>query len=163
MSALRKKLLMAVAAIAICTLGHPPDASAQTSGIGGDGNTRFVWRGTDSSICLWKLNPGLGFLNSHCYGPFDGWLPIAVTTTNDNNTVVLWRFTDGTVSLWLVDSNLNFLFSKVYGPFPGWIAEGLSADTDGFSFSRLIWRETQGSVSVWCLDPSLTFCTSFVA
>jgi hypothetical protein len=156
MSALRKKLLMSVAAIAICAVGHLPSASAQISGVGGDASTRFFLRGTDSRICLYKINVSLGPPVSHCYGPYPGWLPIALTTRADRNTVVLWRNTDERISLWLVDPNLNWFYSKIY-PNPGWIAEGLSADTDGGSWTRLIWRDTEGRISVYVMDPNLNF------
>jgi hypothetical protein len=49
--------LAAIAAIALAF--HPDAASAQNSGLGGDGYTRALWRGTDGSISLWKLDPPL--------------------------------------------------------------------------------------------------------
>jgi hypothetical protein len=153
-----KKFLAAVAAITMWATIQPGTLSAQTSGIGGDANTRLLWRGTDSRISLWKLDPSLNRVTDHVYGPYDTWLPIALTTRKDNNTVVLWRNT--TISLWMVDTNLNFVTSKEYGPYAGWIGDSLSADTDGASYIRVIWRETDGRVSVWCVDPNLNFCGS---
>jgi hypothetical protein len=155
-----KKLLAVVAAITMWATIQPGTLSAQTSGIGGDAGTRLLWRGTDNRISLWKLNPNLSFNSSLQYGPFDTWLPIAITTRNDNNTVVLWRRTDGLISVWLVDANLNFQFSKVYGPFLGWIAESLSVDTNGNDWCRVIWRETGGLVGVWSLNQNLDLVTA---
>ncbi|MGB6175968.1 MAG: hypothetical protein WBF43_06455 [Methylocella sp.] len=153
-----KKFLAVVAVITVCATIQPGTLSAQTSGIGGDANTRLLWRGTDNRISLWKLDHSLNYVTSTVYGPYDTWLPIALTTNADNNTVVLWRNTNGSISLWKVDPNLNYVTSVLYGPYAGWTADALSADTDGSSYIRVIWRETGGSVSVWCVDPNLNYC-----
>jgi hypothetical protein len=152
-----KKLLAITAAITMWAVIQPGTLAAQTSGIGGDGWTRLMWRGTDSSISLWKVDPNLKNPMSHQYGPYDGWVPIAITTANNSYTYVLWRHTNGTAQLWLVDPKLNFITNKLYGPFTGWIAESLSANTtSGDNTFRLIWRETNGSAGVWALDSGLT-------
>jgi len=156
----RKSLLAVAAAIAIWAIFQSGDVSAQTSGIGGDGYTRLLWRGTDGQISLLRLDPSLGLVDSHAYGPYAGWSPIAVTTARNNNTYVLWRNTDGSISLWLVDPNLNFVTFHAYGPYPSWIAKGLSVDTNGNTNNfRVIWRNTDGSVSVWMVDADLNFVT----
>jgi hypothetical protein len=49
---------IAIAVIAAIALAfHPGAASAQTSGIGGDGYTRAMWRGTDGTVGLWSSTP----------------------------------------------------------------------------------------------------------
>lgn len=154
---LQNKLFLA-AAITVCAAILPSALSAQTSGVGGDGYTRVLWRGTDGSISLWKLDGNLNYVTSHAYGPYIGWTPLAITTGPDSYTRVLWRATDGTVSLWLVDPNLNYISGKTYGPFYGWLAESISIDQA--DRLRLIWRETNGEVSVWMLDPNLNYLTS---
>jgi hypothetical protein len=133
------------------------DVSAQTSGIGGDGYTRVLWRGTDGRISLWKLDPVLNFVTYHEYGPYAGYSPIAITTAHNNNTYVLWRNTDDSISLWLVDANLNFVAYHAYGPYAGWIAKSLSVDTNTNNTFRLTWRNTDGSISLWFLDQNLNF------
>nr|CAJ01531.1 hypothetical protein orf3 [uncultured bacterium] len=78
---------------------QPGTALAQSSGIGGDAWTRLLWTATDSHISLWKVDPVLNNAVSNQYGPYDGYSPIAITTTNNNNTCVLWKRTDGAISL----------------------------------------------------------------
>ena len=145
------------AAVTMWATLQPCIVSAQNSGIGGDGFTRLMWRGTDYRISLWALDPNLNAVVSHAYGPFPGWVPIAITTDRLNFTYVLWRFTDGTINLWLVDPVLNFVTSHVYGPYAGWIAKGLSADAGGGQNFRVIWRFTDGTVQVWDVDGNLNF------
>jgi hypothetical protein len=147
-----KKLLAVVAAITMWATIQPGTASAQSSGIGGDGVTRILWTGTDGRISLWKLGGP-----SAAYGPYDGWIPVAITTRNDNKTVVLWRRTDGLMTVWLVDTNLNYISQVYFGPYYGWVPESLSVDTNGNDWIRVIWKETQGSVSVWFLDGNLVY------
>ena len=156
----RKRLLVIAAVITISAAIQPGTVSAQNSGIGGDGFTRLMWRATDYHISLWKLDANLSFSSAKEYGPYPGWIPIAITTDRFNYTYVLWRYTDGSISLWLIDPNLNFSNSHVYGPYPGWIAKGLSADTGGGANFRVIWRYTDGSLSIWNVDGGLNFVTS---
>lgn len=153
---LRKRCLLAAAIAAIAILACLQPASAQNSGTGGDSFTRLLWRGTDGSASLWKLDLNLNFVGNRNYGAFDQWLPISLTVANNNDTYLLWRRTDGLANIWLLDSNLNFVSNQVYGPFPGWIAEHLSADTNGFSTLRLTWRNTNGAFAVWVIQPNLT-------
>jgi hypothetical protein len=158
MNVLRKNLLFMGAAAAVWTAALQPSvSSAQSGGIGGDGVMRLLWRGTDGSISLWKLDGNLNFLGNHIYGPYYGWEPVAITTAANSWTYVLWRYTNNSIALWAVDPNLNFGFARYYGPYTGWVAETLSADTNGNSTLRLIWRDTAGRVSVWFLNPDLTF------
>ena len=156
------KVLRAVAAALIIICASIQSSPAQNSGIGGDAFTRLLWRGTDGSIVLYKLDANLNSISSLGYGPYDQWLPIALTVANNSDTYVLWRRTDGLITIWLLDANLNFVGSQAYGPFPGWIAEHLSADTNGFSTLRLTWRETSGAFSIWFLQPNLTVSVSKV-
>jgi hypothetical protein len=141
---IRTNALAIVAASTMWSVFQPGTASAQSSGIGGDASTRLLWTATDSSISLWKLDSVLNQLGGHTYGPYDGWTPVAITTTNNNNTCVLWKYTDGRISLWTVNPNLNYLSSTVYGPYTGWAAQSLSPDTNGNDWIRVIWRETKG-------------------
>lgn len=157
----RKKLLAAAAAVTMWATVQPVTVSAQNSGTGGDGYTRLLWRATDYSISLWTLDQNLTFVNYHEYGPFAGWIPVALTTDTSSYSYVLWRNTDGRMSLWLVDSNLNYVNDHIYGPYPGWTVKGLSADTSGRSNNfRVIWRYTDGSVMVWNVDGNLNFVTA---
>jgi hypothetical protein len=158
MSTLRRKLLAVAAVAMIWTAIQPGIASAQTSGIGNDGDTRALWRATDGSVSLWKLDGSLNLLTYHGYGPYAGWVPIALTVGQNNSTYVLWRFTDGSISLWEVDANLNYVTSRIYGPYTGWIAQGLS--TGPGSELRIIWRYTTGMISIWDVDASLNLVTS---
>jgi hypothetical protein len=149
----RNKLTATVAAVAMWASFQPGTASAQNSSVGSDGITRLMWRNTDYHISLWNLDGNLNFMIFHEYGPFPGWIPIAITTAPNNNTYVLWRNTDGRISIWLVDANLNQLGFHEYGPFAGWIAKGLGGG--GTNDCRIIWRNTDGRVSVWDVNQSL--------
>jgi hypothetical protein len=152
---LRKTWLqMTTVAIAAAVI-QPGILSAQNSGVGGDGNTRLLWRGTDNHISLWRIDSALNYQIFHEYGPYFGYEPIAITTANNNNTYVLWRHTSGKISLWVIDANLNFLNFREYGPYEGWIAESLSVETPGSNRFRLIWRDTDGRISVWLVDSAL--------
>ena len=132
------KSFLAATAIAIALACQSGAASAQTqvATVGADGYTRAMWRGTDGSISLWKLDPVLNFVGSHGYGPYAGWSPVALTMLG-NNTYLLWRYTDGTANIWLVDANLNFVASRTFGPVGGWAPEGLGVDPSGNI--RLVW------------------------
>jgi hypothetical protein len=156
MMGLQKRNLLLVAAAAITIWAFIQSASAQNSGIGGDSFTRLLWRGTDGSATLFKLDANLNVVSNRNYATADQWLPIALTVANNSDTYLLWRRTDGLISIWLLDANLNFVLSQVYGPIPGWTAEHLSADTNGFSTLRLTWGETNGAFAVWFLQPNLT-------
>lgn len=160
LNVLRTKLSLATAIIGICAAIQPGKLSAQTSGVGSDGYTRVLWRGTNGSISVWKLDSNLVQTSYRQYGPYNGWTPIALTVGSDNYSRLLWRGTDGAVSLWLLDPNLNFYSYKQYGPYYGWIAESISIDTA--DRLRLIWRETDGSISIWNLDATLNYLGSRV-
>jgi hypothetical protein len=151
----KKNLLLAAAVMT--TWVFIQSASAQNSGIGGDLYTRLLWRGTDGSAALYKLDANLNIVSTRTYGGVDQWLPVGLTVANNSDTYLLWRRTDGLISIWSLDPNLNLVLSQIYGPIPGWTAEHLSADTGGsFSTLRLTWRETNGAFSVWFLQPNLT-------
>src|SRR5664279_1828996 len=113
-SILHKKLFV-IAAFALASTMFQGVVSAQTSGVGNDGYTRILWRGTDGSISMWKLDANVNYVTYHAYGPYDGYTPIALTTAGNNYSYVLWRNTDGSISLWEVDPNLNYVNSKVFG------------------------------------------------
>jgi len=163
MMSVRKRLLAIAAAVTMWASIHPGTVSAQTSGVGGDGYTRFLWRATDGSISLWKLDPSLNFNTYRTYGPYSWWLPIAITTARNNNTYLLWRYYDGSISLWALDANLNFITNHIYGPYPGWTAKDISVDTNGTTSGfRVIWRYYDGSVSVWWVDQNLNFVSNHV-
>jgi hypothetical protein len=163
MKVLGKKLFFMAAATAMWVAAIQPGVlSAQTSGVGGDGFTRLLWRGTDGSISLWKLDGNLNEVAFHVYGSSPDYDPIAITAAANSYTYVLWRNTDNSISLWGVDPALNFAFYKAYGPYPGFIAETLSADTNGNSTLRLVWRNTNGQADVWFLDAALNYIRSKV-
>jgi hypothetical protein len=156
-SGLRKKLIPMAALVAIWAAVQPGTLSAQTSGVGCDGYTRLLWRGTDSSINLWNLDPSLNLSASVIYGPYEAWSAVAITVGCDNYTRVLWQNTDGAIDLWLVDPNLNYVSNQEYGPYSGWLAESLSID--GADNLRLIWKNTNGEIDVWMLGPALNYLT----
>ena len=156
-----KRLLLAVAAAAmIWTVFEPEPGLAQSSGVGGDGYTRMLWRRTDSSISLWKLDPSLNMVSVTNYGPYTGWFPIALTTAPNNNTYMLWNSYNGMISLWMLDVNLNFVNSKTYGPYTGYIAQGLSVGSGTNNNFRVIWREYDGTASIWNVDSNLNMVNS---
>jgi hypothetical protein len=151
MSTKLSKLLTLAAVVTVLSAIHPGISSAQTSGVGPDGFTRILWRGTDGRISLWKLNAALQHVSDIQYGPYAGWDPIAMTVGTNNNTYVLWRYTDNSISLWRLDSNLNLVTSQTYGPYAGWKPQGLGS---GGGQLRVIWRYTVGQLSVWSVDQS---------
>lgn len=159
---LRKAFFAMATMIVLLGAIQPTNLSAQTSGVGSDSYTRFMWTGTDDRISLWRLNPSLGGAISHQYGPYDQYIPIAMTVGSNNYTYVLWKRTDGAISLWLVDPNLNYVTSRVYGPYAGWIPESMSISENGANNLRIIWRETQGMVSVWSVNSTLSLLSSVV-
>jgi hypothetical protein len=160
MMSARKRLFAIAAAVTMWATILPGAVSAQNIGLGGDGFTRLMWRGTDYSIALWKINSSLALVGSITYGPYPGWTPVAITTDRLGFTYVLWRYADGTINLWLVDPNLNFVTSHAYGPYTGWTAKGLSADAGGSNNFRVIWRFTEGAASLWNVDGNLSFVNS---
>ncbi len=160
MITLRRKLFLLTAITMFCAAVQPAVLSAQTTGVGSDGYTRVLWRATDSSVSLWKLDSSLNYSTGKVYGPINGWVPVALVTGLDNYTRLLWRATDGSAALWLLDSNLNLVTSANYGAYFGWTPESLSIDSA--DRTRLIWKETDGAISVWMLGPTLAGITSHV-
>jgi hypothetical protein len=149
------KSIVAAAAVAIALAFQSGAVSAQTqvSLLGADGYTRAMWRGTDGSISLWKLDLALNFVGSHNYGPYTGWSPVALTMTANNNTYVLWRYTDGTASIWVLDTNLNFIGARDFGPVGGWTPWGLG--NDPYGNIRLVWATPAHQVAVWVINAAL--------
>jgi hypothetical protein len=164
----RQKLLAAAVATAMWAVIQPGPLSAQTSGVGGDGETRLLWRHpTNGSIFIQALDTTLHHIRfSSVFNPPLGMHVVAITTAANSNTYILWTRTDGTISLWLLNPVLNFVTSKVYGPFPFLAAEGLSADTanatNGF---RIIWRYISpgqlGAELTWRMDQNLNQVVAF--
>jgi hypothetical protein len=148
-----------IAGLGMTALTTIQPTTAQTSGVGSDVYTRVMLKGYDSSIALLRLDK---HLNQNAptafYGPYDGWVPIAMTVAADNYSYILWRRTDGLIDLWKVDPNLHVIADTKYGPFYGSTAESFGVDTDGSSYLRLIWRNTEGRLDVWCVDPNLVYC-----
>jgi hypothetical protein len=154
MTTLRRRVLFLAAIILAWNAIHPGVASAQTSGVGGDGITRILWRGTDGKISVWKLDGSLNGIGAREYGPLPGWTPVAMTVGANNNSYILWRHSSGWTSIWRLDADLNQLGApRVEQPYDGWSAETLS--TGPGSQLRIIWRHSTGKVSVWALDASM--------
>ena len=151
MSTKLSRLLTLMMAVMVLSAIQPRVLSAQTSGVGPDGFTRILWRGTDGRISLWKLDGGLAHVADVQYGPYPGYTPIAITVGSNNNTYVLWTNTNGSMVVWRVDSNLNLVSSQGFGPYTGWIAQGLGS---GAGQLRVIWRHTTGQAGVWAIDPN---------
>jgi hypothetical protein len=123
-----------------------------------------MWRGTDSRISLWRANEsGIADPSRPVYGPFDGWIPIALTVGCDNFTYILWRNTDGSMGLWKLASDLSgwpqCCGNQVYAPQPGWLADGLSIDPITNNL-RVLWRRTDGEISIWVVDSNLNLLSS---
>jgi hypothetical protein len=154
------KSVLAATVTAIALACQPVAASAQTqvATLGADGYTRAMWRGTDGSISVWKLDPVLNYVGSHKYGPYAGWSPVALTLLSNNNTYLLWRYTDGTANIWVLDANLNFIASSTYGPVGGWTPEGLG--NDPFGNVRLVWKTPGNQVAVWVINAALNIVGS---
>jgi DNA-binding beta-propeller fold protein YncE len=153
------KSIVVAAGVAIALAFQPGAASAQTqvATVGADGYTRAMWRGTDGSVSLWKLDTVLNFVGSHNYGPYAGWSPVALTMLG-NNTYVLWSATDGMANIWVLDANLNFITSRTFGPVGGWVPEGLGVDPYGNI--RLVWRTPAYQVAIWVINAALNIIGS---
>lgn len=161
-----RQSLLAVAVVISAFMTIQP-VLAQSSGVGCDGATRLLWRGTNASITLWKLDSNLNRIANATYGPYAGWSPAGITTACNNNTYALWLGLtvnglafNGAALIQQFDPNLNYVTQQAYGPAPGWIPESLSVDTSPNSTLRLIWRGgdtiTGGTVSIWYLQPNLS-------
>jgi hypothetical protein len=113
---------------------------------------------------LWQISPSFQFYNSHEYGPYFGYTPIAITAAKNNKTYVLWRYFDGSIVLWRADTFLNYEFGRSYGPYTGWTAKGLSVDTNGTTSGfNVVWRYADGTINVWHLDENLNYLYNYVA
>lgn len=161
---LRKTLFVMAAVITLGSIIQPSILFAQTSGVGSDGYTRFMWWGNNTAISIWRLDPSLGGPVSRAYGPYDGWVPMALTVGSNNYTYVLWESANGPlltgqISIWSLDPNLNYVTSHVYGPYTGWNPVSISVSQDGANTLRVIWSGSQGQVSVWALDANLNLLT----
>jgi hypothetical protein len=159
-----KKLvsMTAAAALAVFSAVAPVRAGeGPTSGVGGDGFTRFLWYGTDGRILIEKCNATLAGCTQQIYGPVPTWIPTAYCVTNSNDSYVLWRNTTGLVAIWRLDVNLGFINAALYqGPqAQGWEAYSLSCDTLPASTQRLLWKNTSGSVAVWIINRDLSLGT----
>src|ERR1700758_31707 len=82
--------------VTISAMVLPCILSAQNSGVAGNGTFQLMWRGTDSHISLWSLDSSnnINLVTSREYGPYYGWLPIALTTANSGISYILWRNTN---------------------------------------------------------------------
>ena len=146
------RLIVAVAAFTCISAASAIPAFAQTTGVGDDEETSLMWKGFDSSVALWRLDPSLTtVVASQNYGPYIGYTPIALTTDLFSESHIAWSYTDGSISLWTLDSAMNYLSSETFGPYAGWNVTGLSADPFSGSI-RLVWRNTNGSVSIWAVN-----------
>ena len=157
-----KQLLMAVAGAVVWASVDPSIMSGQTSGVGSDGNTRVLWRATNGSVSVWKVDADLNYIDSHVYGPYDGWTPLSLAVSTTNRTYLLWRSTKGEASLWWLDQNLTFGNAVTTDAYYGWIPETLSVSPANPYDLRLIWKNTNGSVSMWILNADLTYLNSKV-
>jgi hypothetical protein len=127
-------------------------ASAQTTGVGDDGETSLMWKGFDSSVTLYRLDPTLTSIAVNAsYGPYIGYTPIAMTTDAFSNSHIVWSYTDGSICLWTLDPSMNFVSDEVFGPYFGYNVIGLSADPISGSI-RVVWKSTGGAVVIWVVD-----------
>jgi hypothetical protein len=150
---LRKTFFAIATTIVLLGVIQPGISYAQTSGVGHDGITRLMWRGTDGSFSLWRLNQDLTFASYKVFGPVYEWTPVALTVGSDNNTYVLWRSTNGAAAIWRIDpTGTSAAPGPELPPTPGWIPESLSISQDGNNNLRVIWKSTSGRLSVWDVD-----------
>src|SRR4051794_29409323 len=152
-----KRLFLVAAAVIVWASIQPGTLSAQTSGVGSDGYTRVLWRATNGSVSVWKVDGSLNYVDSHIYGPYDGWTPLSLAVSSNNRTYLLWRSTDGKATLWWLDENLVFGNSVITDPYYGWIPETLSISTASPYDLRVIWKNTNGSVSIWSFNADLIY------
>ena len=146
---LKSILAAAAVEIALAFQSGAASAQAQIPFPGADGYTRVMWRGTDGSISLWKVDSGANALGSHTYGPYAGWSPLTLTVLG-NNTYVLWTYTDGTAKIWALDANLNFITGRNFGPAAPWSAYGLGVSSSGNLF--LLWKTPENQVTAWLIN-----------
>ena len=152
MSTLRRQLLAAAAVTLVWTGIQPGTASAQTSGIGGDGSTRVLFRSTDGRPRIVKFDRDLQQVQSRDYDRGEGWTPVALTVGSNSHSYLLWRHTDGSTVVWQLDENLNFVAGGGYysGPGTGWTAQGLNSGPEGQI--QVIWRLSDGRVAVYAFQ-----------
>ena len=160
MNVLFKEFLLATASAVVWASVCPSNMSAQTSGVGTDGYTRLLWRATNGSVSVWKVDSNLNYTDSHIYGPYDGWTPLSLAVSSNNRTYLLWRNTSGQAAVWWLDQNLGFGNSVNTDPYYGWIPETLSVSTASPYDVRVVWKNPNGSVSVWALNADLTYLNS---
>jgi len=153
-------LILAGLSVLVWSYVHPGKLSAQTSGVGNDGYTRVLWRATNGSVSVWKVDANLNYTDSHTYGPYDGWTPLSLAVSSNNRTYLLWRNTSGQAALWWLDQNLGFGDSANTDPYYAWIPETLSVSTASPYDLRLVWKNTNGGLSVWALNADLTYLNS---
>src|SRR5947209_6261721 len=152
-----KELILAAATAVVWASVHPSNLSAQTSGVGSDGYTRVLWRATNGSVSVWKVDSNLNYTDSHIYGPYDGWTPLSLAVSSNNRTYLLWRNTSGQAAIWWLVQHLEFGNSVNTDPYYGWIPEIISVSTGAPYDLRVIWKNTNGSVSMWVLSADLTY------
>jgi hypothetical protein len=87
-------------------------------------------RAPDGAAKVWSSPSAAG-----SYGPYPGWLAVAVTAPNvfdaDTGARILWKTDDGRAAIWHVHNAAeppvrNF----AYGPFPGWTVIDVAAGPD---------------------------------
>jgi hypothetical protein len=157
-----KELMLAAASAVVWASVYPSNLSAQTSGVGTDGYTRVLWRATNGSVSVWKVDADLNYVDSHVYGPYDGWTPLSLAVSSNNRTYLLWRNTSGQANVWWLDQNLGFGNSVSTDPYYGWIPETLSVSPVSPNDLRVIWKHTNGSISIWVLNADLTYLNAKV-
>jgi len=155
-SILRRLSILAVASAIWIASMQPGISVAQTSGVGWDGYTRLLWRASDQHAALWTLDSNLNFVSGIGYGPYFGWVPVALTTGNKNYSYVLWRTTTGNAAIWLLDPYLNYVTGLTTGDNPGWTPETLSTGT-GYSNLRLTWRRYDAALTIMAFDQNLNY------
>jgi hypothetical protein len=152
-----KKLFLTAATAVVWASIQPGTLSAQTSGVGTDGYTRVLWRGTDGRVSVWKVDANLQYSDSKVHGPFDGWTPLSLAVSSNNRTYLLWRNTNGSASIWWLDQNLGYGYSVSTDAYPGWLPETLSVSTASPYDIRVIWKNTNGSLSIWTFNADLVY------
>ncbi len=148
-----RKLLLIVAVAALSAVTQSNMSAGQVLAVGNDGKTRVLWHGTDGRISLWVVNSALAIESFREFGPFVGYLPVAITVGTDLRTRVLWRGTDGRISFWILDTALNLASFKEFGPFFGYLPETFDIGNDGNT--RVLWKRTDGLISLWVVDGAL--------
>jgi hypothetical protein len=120
--------------------------------------TRLLWRHSDGSIAIWRIDSGGTIVSHPIFGPFSGWEAMRLAVGPDRKTRILWRHTSGLVSLWTLGAADTLEGHRTFGPFDGWTVSDLAIPSDGNI--HLAWRHDNGAHGLWVMTPDASSVTS---